>query len=68
MELLDRITIDPDECGGRPCIRHTRFGLVDLLELLAAGASRDEILSDYPFLEPKDIKAGLLYACRTMTG
>jgi len=68
MELLDRITTDPDQCGGRPCIRHTRFRLVDLLELLAAGASRDEILSDYPLLEPEDIKAGLLYACRTMTG
>ncbi|HJQ58916.1 MAG TPA: DUF433 domain-containing protein [Vineibacter sp.] len=64
MDLLDRITIDPERCGGRPCVRNTRFRVVDLLELLAAGASRDEILADYPFLEPDDIKAGLLYAAR----
>jgi uncharacterized protein (DUF433 family) len=64
MELLERITIDPEQCGGRPCIRHTRFRIVDLLELLAAGASHEEILTDYPFLEPEDIKAGLLYAAR----
>jgi uncharacterized protein (DUF433 family) len=64
MELLERITIDREQCGGRPCIRHTRFRLVDLLDLLACGASREEILTDYPFLEAEDIKAGLLYAAR----
>ena len=61
---MDRITIDPNQCGGRPCIRGTRFRVVDLLELLASGASHEEILSDYSFLEPADIPAALLYAAR----
>ena len=64
MELLDRITIDANQCGGRPCIRGTRFRVVDMLELLAAGASHEEILADYAFLEPADIQAALLYAAR----
>lgn len=64
MELLDRITIDANQCGGRPCIRGTRFRVVDLLELLAAGASHEEVLADYAFLEPADIQAALLYAAR----
>jgi uncharacterized protein (DUF433 family) len=64
MPPLDRITIDPNQCGGRPCIRGTRFRVVDLLELLAAGASHEEILADYAFLEPGDIPAALLYAAR----
>ena len=64
MESFDRITIDPNQCGGRPCIRGTRFRVVDLLELLAAGASHEEILADYAFLEAADIPAALLYAAR----
>ena len=64
MELLERITIEPGKCGGRPCIRGTRFRVVDLLELLAAGASHEEILADYSFLEADDIQAALLYAAR----
>ena len=64
MEHLDRITVEPGKCGGRPCIRGTRFRVMDLLELLAAGASREEILTDYPFLQPADIQAALLYAAR----
>lgn len=64
MQVLDRITIDANQCGGRPCIRGLRFRVVDLLELLAAGASHEEILADYSFLEPADIQAALLYAAR----
>jgi uncharacterized protein (DUF433 family) len=64
MELLERITVEPGKCGGRPCIRGTRLRVADVLELLAAGASRDEILADYSFLEADDIKAALLYAAR----
>ena len=64
MQVLDRITIDANQCGGRPCIRGLRFRVVDLLELLAAGASQEEILADYSFLEPADIQAALLYAAR----
>lgn len=64
MQALDRITVDANQCGGRPCIRGTRFRVVDLLELLAAGASHEEILADYAFLEADDIPAALLYAAR----
>ncbi len=64
MSLLDRITIEPGKCGGRPCIRGMRIRVVDVLELLAAGASHEEILTDYSFLEEDDIRAALLYAAR----
>ena len=64
MSPLERITVEPGKCGGRPCIRGTRFRVMDLLELLAAGASREEILADYPFLEAADIQAALLYSAR----
>ena len=64
MKPLERITVEPGKCGGRPCIRGTRFRVMDLLELLAAGASHEEILHDYAFLEPEDIQAALLYSAR----
>jgi uncharacterized protein (DUF433 family) len=60
----ERITVDPTRCGGRPCIRSLRIRVSDILELLAAGESREQILSDYPYLEPDDITAALLYAAR----
>lgn len=65
-ELLNRITIDPDKCGGRPCIRGLRMRVIDVLELLAAGESREEILAEYPYLEADDITASLLYAARQL--
>ena len=61
-ERLQRITIDAGKCGGRPCIRGLRIRVTDILELLSAGASFDEILKDYPFLEREDILAALDYA------
>lgn len=64
MKLLDRITTEPGKCGGRPCIRGYRMRVSDLLELIAAGASREEILADYDFLESEDITAALTYAAR----
>jgi uncharacterized protein (DUF433 family) len=64
MKPLERITVEPGKCGGRPCIRGTRFRVMDLLELLASGASHEEILRDYAFLEPEDIQAALLYSAR----
>ena len=60
--LLDRITIEPGKCGGRPCIRGQRIRGTDVLGLLGAGASHREILEDYPFLEEADILAALEYA------
>ncbi len=64
MSQLDRITIDPNQCGGRPCIRGQRIRVKDVLEMLASGMNRDEILDDYPYLEPEDISASLEYAAR----
>ncbi|HZT06213.1 MAG TPA: DUF433 domain-containing protein [Chloroflexota bacterium] len=66
MSELHRITIDADTCGGRPCIRGLRIRVSDVLQLLAAGATREEILSDYPYLESEDIDAALEYAARQM--
>lgn len=63
-ELLKRITVQPDQCGGRPCVRGTRMRVVDVLQLLSAGADNDEILKDYPYLEREDIFACLEYAAR----
>lgn len=62
--LLNRITFNPQQCGGRPCIRGMRIRVSDVLDLLAAGASRDEIIADYPYLESDDITAVLQYAAR----
>ena len=62
MSETHRITFDPDQCGGRPCLRGLRIRVKDILDLLAAGATREEILADYPLLEPGDITAALEYA------
>jgi uncharacterized protein (DUF433 family) len=64
MSELHRITIDPAQCGGRPCIRGMRIRVKDVLELLAAGESREEILTDFPYLEDGDITAALEYAAQ----
>lgn len=62
--LLSRITVEPGKCGGRPCIRGLRMRVSDVLDLLGAGASQDEILADYPFLEADDILAALQWAAK----
>lgn len=64
MSTIDRITIDPSVCGGRPCIRGLRVRVKDVLDLLAAGAKRDETLADYPYLEDEDITAVLEFVAR----
>lgn len=65
-DLLTRITLDPEQCGGRPCIRGMRIRVIDVLELLAAGETPEEILNEYPYLEADDIAASLLYAARQL--
>lgn len=65
-DLLDRITINPNQCGGRPCIRGMRIRVTDVLDLLAAGQSHGEILEAYPYLEADDIIACLQYAVRRL--
>lgn len=62
MQHLDRITINPLQCGGRPCIRGLRIRVKDVLDLLAAGVQEMEILADFPYLEPEDIRAVLEFA------
>ena len=64
MSQLHRITVDPSLCGGRPTIRGMRIRVKDVLDLLAAGADRSEILADYPYLESDDITAVLEFAAR----
>ena len=64
--LFDRITVNPRQCGGRPCIRGIRIRVIDILELLAAGLSFEQIIEELPDLEVDDIKAALLYAVRKL--
>lgn len=60
--MQERITFDPEQCGGRPCIRGMRIRVKDVLEMLAAGATPERILADFPDLEAEDIRACLQYA------
>ena len=53
---MERITVNPNQCGGRPCIRGMRIRVKDVVDLVAAGVPEAEILADYPYLEPEDIK------------
>ncbi|MEG4145462.1 DUF433 domain-containing protein [Microcoleus sp. Pol12B5] len=64
--LFDRITVNPRQCGDRPCIRGMRIRVIDILELLVAGLSFEQILEELPDLELDDIKAALLYAVRKL--
>jgi len=64
MSELHRIAFDPEVCAGRPCVRGLRIRVKDILEVLASGATHDEILSDYANLEAGDIIAALEYAAR----
>lgn len=61
-ESLKRITVNPEIFGGKPIIRNMRFKAADLLGYLGSGMSAEELLSEFAFLEPDDIKAALLYA------
>ena len=62
MNYMERITFNPNQCGGRPCIRGMRIRVKDVLDLVAAGLPESEILADFPDLEADDIKASLEYA------
>lgn len=63
---MERITINPEQCGGRPCIRGMRIRVVDVLDLLAAGLTPQQILEELPDLEMDDIKAAIHYAARRL--
>lgn len=60
--IAERITINPDQCGGRPCIRGMRIRVIDVLELLAVGLDVQQVLEELPDLEERDIQATLLQA------
>ena len=62
--MSERITYNPQQCGGKPCIRGMRIRVADILELYAAGLSSAQILADYPDLEAEDLEAALRYAAR----
>lgn len=61
-ELVERITVNPEQCGGRPCIRGMRIRVSDVLDLLAAGLSQHQVLEELPDLESEDISACLKFA------
>jgi uncharacterized protein (DUF433 family) len=62
MSELERITFNPKQCGGRPCIRGMRIRVKDVLDMLAGGATQEEILADFPDLEAQDIRACIAHA------
>jgi uncharacterized protein (DUF433 family) len=64
--VFERITVNPKQCGGRPCIRGMRIRVSDVLDLFAAGLSAEEILEDLPDLEMDDVKASLSYAAHKL--
>ena len=66
MSQLHRITFNPKQCGGKPCIRGMRIRVKDVLDMLAGGATEAQILADFPDLEPGDIRASLEYAAQSV--
>jgi uncharacterized protein (DUF433 family) len=62
MNYRNIITLDPEKCGGKPCIRGMRITVYNVLEYLASNMTEEEILQDFPYLTHEDIKACLLYA------
>jgi uncharacterized protein (DUF433 family) len=60
--LSERITVDPEQCGGRPCIRGMRIRVSDVLDLLANGLTPEQVLEELPDLEPEDVRASLRFA------
>lgn len=68
MELISRVTVDPEVCHGKPCIRGMRWPVEVILDMLGSGMTIDEILSDHPELEREDIFASLQFAKLTLSG
>ena len=65
-EVFERITVDPKQCGGRPCIRGMRIRVVDVLDLLASGLTAQQVIEELPDLELADIEAALRFASGRM--
>jgi uncharacterized protein (DUF433 family) len=65
---FDRITVDPDRLGGKPCIRELRISVGIVVQMIAAGKTIDEILAEYPYLEAEDVKQALAYSAALAAG
>ncbi len=65
-KLAERITVDPEQCGGRPCIRGMRIRVTDVLDLLANGLTPEQVVEELPDLEPEDIAACLRFASQRL--
>lgn len=65
-EIADRITVDPEQCGGRPCVRHMRIRVTDVLDLLASGLSTQQVVAELPDLVAEDVEACLRFASRRL--
>ena len=66
MSFTDRITVNPRQCGGRPCVRGMRIRVMDVLDLLASGLTREQVLEEMPDLQLEDIEACLRFASRRL--
>ena len=66
MQGNSRITVNPQQCGGRPCVRGLRIRVKDILDMLAGGSAEKEILRDFPDLESADIRAAIEYAAASI--
>jgi uncharacterized protein (DUF433 family) len=65
-ELAERITVDPEQCGGRPCVRGMRIRVIDVLDLLANGLTAEQVIEELPDLELEDVRACLRFASRRL--
>ncbi|MBU2446366.1 MAG: DUF433 domain-containing protein [Bacteroidetes bacterium] len=65
-KLISRITVNPEQCGGRPCIRGMRIRVQDVLDLFASGLSAEQILEELPDLEHEDLHACLYFAAKKL--
>lgn len=66
VELMERITVNPEQCGGRPCVRGMRIRVADVLDLLATGMSAAQVVAELPDLESDDVAACLRFASRRL--
>lgn len=65
-EIADRITVDPEQCGGRPCVRGVRIRVADVLDLLTSGLTQEQVLEELPDLTGEDVRACLRFASRRL--
>jgi len=65
-EVAERITVDPEQCGGRPCVRGMRIRVIDVLDLLANGLTAEQVIEELPDLELEDVRACLRFASRRL--